>query len=154
MVVGLLGAVGRGALLRRGVRIPGARGSPDRSSPRALDPRLMLRLVRSWRYLLGVGLDGLAFLFSLAALRTPAAVRRAVDRRQFLGGDGRARGDLPAAEAPSPDKIGVAVVVAGLIMVGMSSAEESAGRRRVRRRTGGCWSPRSCWPRWPFRWPG
>ena len=35
-----------------------------------LDPRLLGRLLRSWKYVVGVGLDGLGFLLSLAAVRT------------------------------------------------------------------------------------
>ena len=35
-----------------------------------LDPRLLLRLVKSWRYLLGLALDGFAFLLSIVALQT------------------------------------------------------------------------------------
>ena len=35
-----------------------------------LDPRLLLRLVRSWPYLLGLALDGVGFLLSIVALQT------------------------------------------------------------------------------------
>ena len=44
-----------------------ARSVPDAEG---LDPRFLIRLLHSWRYLLGVGLDGLGFLLALVAVRT------------------------------------------------------------------------------------
>ena len=46
-----------------------ARGSRAAPTATGLDPRLMTRLLRSWPFLFGLGLDGLGFLFELAALR-------------------------------------------------------------------------------------
>jgi drug/metabolite transporter (DMT)-like permease len=42
-----------------------ARAAPDSAG---LDPRLLVRLLRSWRFLLGITLDTLGFVFELAAL--------------------------------------------------------------------------------------
>ena len=47
-----------------------AQGSRAAPTAQGLDPRLITRLVRSRPFLLGLGLDGLGFLFELAALRT------------------------------------------------------------------------------------
>ena len=48
-------------------------------SVEGLDPRILVRLVRSWRYLVGVGLDGLGFVLSLVAVRAlPLFVVQAV----------------------------------------------------------------------------
>jgi drug/metabolite transporter (DMT)-like permease len=47
-----------------------ARGSRAAPTATGLDLRLLTRLLRSWPFLLGLGLDGLGFVFELAALRT------------------------------------------------------------------------------------
>lgn len=89
-----------------------------------LDPNLVLRLMRSWRYLLGLGLDGVGFLLTLVAVQSlPLFVVQsvvasflaitAVLGALFLG--------MPVSRA---DRIGLTVTVAGLILVGLSAAED------------------------------
>ena len=69
MVAGLLGAFaaafcyGVGSILQ-------AVAARRTHSAEGLDPRLLIRLFGSWPYLLGLGLDGFAFLLSIAALRS------------------------------------------------------------------------------------
>jgi len=46
-----------------------ARGSREVPTAKGVDPRLLARLARSWPFVIGVSLDGLGFLFELAALR-------------------------------------------------------------------------------------
>src|SRR6476660_3983525 len=69
MVLGLLGAFG--AALCYGVgSVLQALAARRTATVEGLDPRLLLRLLKSWRYLVGVGLDGLGFVLSIAAVRT------------------------------------------------------------------------------------
>lgn len=125
MLVGLLGALA--AALCYGVAsVLQALAARQVKQVNGLDPRLILRLVRSWRFLLGVGLDALAFLFSLAALRTLPlfAVQSIV--ASFLAVTAILGVIFLRMTLRRLDKIGVAVVVLGLILVGLSAAEESA----------------------------
>lgn len=91
-----------------------------------LDPRLLLRLARSWQYLLGLALDALAFVLSIAALRTlPLFVVQAIVA-SFLAVTavlGAVVLHMPLRRA---DKLGVAVVIIGLVLVGLSAAEDHA----------------------------
>ena len=69
MLLGLLGAVG--AALCYGVgSVLQALAARRTTSAEGLDPRLLLRLARSWQYVVGLALDGVAFLLSIVALRS------------------------------------------------------------------------------------
>lgn len=125
MVLGLLGAIGAAACY--GVASVLQALAARRTEPVAgLDPRLLLRLVKSWPYVVGLGLDGLAFLLSIVALRTLPlfAVQSIV--ASFLA----VTAVLGAVVLKMPlrrrDTIGVAVVILGLVLVGMSAAEDSS----------------------------
>ena len=61
MIWGLLGALGA-AVCYGGASILQALAARQERTTEGLDPRLLLRLVKSWRYLLGLALDGFAFL--------------------------------------------------------------------------------------------
>lgn len=89
-----------------------------------LDPRLLVRLLHSWRYVLGVGTDALGFLLSLVAVRAlPLFVVQSVVASSlavtavlgavFLG-----------MRLVRADRIGLVVVVAGLVLVGSSATED------------------------------
>jgi drug/metabolite transporter (DMT)-like permease len=123
MVLGLLGAFG--AAVCYGVAsVFQALAARQTQATEGLDPRLMLRLVRSWRYLLGLALDGLAFLLSIAALRSlPLFVVQAI-----VAGFLAITAILGAIVLRMPllrsDKIGIGVVVAGLVLVALSAAED------------------------------
>ncbi|MBC2934561.1 hypothetical protein [Nocardioides sp. zg-1228] len=89
-----------------------------------LDPRLLVRLLRNWRYVLGVCLDGLGFLLSLVAVRSlPLFVVQSVVA-SFLA----ITAILGAVFLRMPlrrlDRIGLVVVVAGLVLVGVSATED------------------------------
>ncbi|MET0694874.1 MAG: hypothetical protein ABWY56_13155 [Propionibacteriaceae bacterium] len=69
MVLGLLGAIG--AAVCYGVAsVLQALAARRTDTVEGLDPRLLLRLAKSWQYVLGLALDGFAFLLSIVALRT------------------------------------------------------------------------------------
>lgn len=65
LVCALLAAVAYGAASV--MQAAAARGTEE--SAGGVDPRLLLRVLKQWRYLLGLGLDFLGFIAQLAALR-------------------------------------------------------------------------------------
>ena len=126
MVIGLLGAFA--AAICYGVAsVLQALAARQTESADGLDPRLMLRLVRSWRYLLGLGLDGLAFVFSIAALRTLPLFAVQAIVASFLAVTAILGTIFLDLKLRRLDQVGVVAVVIGLIMVGSSAAPESAG---------------------------
>lgn len=123
MLLGLLGAFG--AALAYGVAsVLQALAARRQATVEGLDPRLFLRLLRSWPYLLGLGLDGLGFLMSTAALRTlPLFVVQAIVS-SFLAVTAVLGAVVLKMPLTRNDKIGLTVVVAGLVLVGASAAED------------------------------
>ena len=123
MVLGLLAAFG--AAVCYGVAsVLQALAARQTEAAEGLDPRLMLRLARSWRYLLGLGLDGFAFLLSLVALRSLPlfAVQSIV--ASFLAITAILGAIVLRMPLRRSDKIGIGVVVAGLVLVALSAAED------------------------------
>jgi len=126
MVLGLLGALG--AAVCYGVAsVLQALAARRAETAEGLDPRLLLRLAKSWQYVLGLALDGLAFLLSIVALRTLPlfAVQSIV--ASFLAITAVLGAIVLKMPLRRRDKIGVAVVILGLVLVGMSAAEDAAG---------------------------
>lgn len=125
MLVGLLGAFG--AALCYGIgSVLQAVAARDTETAEGLDPRLLLRLARSWRYLLGVGLDGLGFVLSIAAVRTlPLFVVQSIVA-SFLAVTAIVGAVVLHMPLRRADKIGLAVVIGGLVLVGLSAAEDRA----------------------------
>lgn len=90
-----------------------------------LDPRLLVRLLRSWKYLLGVGLDGLGFLLGLVAVRSlPLFVVQSIVA-SFLAITAVLGAIFLKMPLSRRDKVGIAVVVIGLVLVGSSAAEDA-----------------------------
>ena len=125
MVIGLVGAIaaalcyGLGSVLQA---IAARRTTPAES----LDPRLLLRLARSWQYVLGVGLDTLGFVLSLAAVRTlPLFVVQAIVA-SFLAVTAVVGAVVLKMQLRRADRIGLVVVICGLVLVGLSAAEDGA----------------------------
>lgn len=123
MALGLIGAFG--AALCYGVgSVLQALAARQTSAAESLDPRLLLRLLKSWRYLVGLGLDGLGFLLSIAAVRTlplfavQSIIASSLAVTAVLGAV------VLHMRLSKADKIGLVVVVAGLILVGCSAAED------------------------------
>jgi drug/metabolite transporter (DMT)-like permease len=98
-----------------------ARTEPTRAE---IDPRLLARLLRNWRFLVGTGLDLLGFLFELAALRTlplflvQAAVAASLAVTALLA----AR--LLHERLGPAEWAGVAAVCVGLALLGLSAGRE------------------------------
>ncbi|MFI1994483.1 hypothetical protein [Actinoplanes sp. NPDC020271] len=124
MILGLIGAFGS-ALCYGIASVLQALAARQTAAVDGLDVRLMLRLSQSWRYLLGLAIDGAAFLLSLAALRTlPLFVVQSVVA-SFLAVTAVLSAVVLKTALPRVDKIGIAVVVVGLILVGLSAAEDA-----------------------------
>ena len=93
-------------------------------SVEGLDPRLLVRLLRSWKYLVGVGLDGLGFVLSLAAVRAlPLFVVQAVVA-SFLAVTAVLGAIFLKMPLTRRDRFGLGVVVLGLALVGASASED------------------------------
>ena len=98
-----------------------ARGT---DSVERLDPRLLVRLLHSWRYVLGVGLDGLGFVLSLVAVRAlPLFVVQAVVA-SFLAVTAILGAIFLRMPLTRGDRVGLGVVVLGLALVASSAAED------------------------------
>lgn len=123
MTLGLVSALGA-ALCYGSASVLEAFASRRTAASVGLDPRLVVRLLRSWQYLLGLGLDGLAFLLSIVALRSlPLFVVQAVVASSLA-----VTAVLGALVLRMPlsrtDRIGIGVVITGLVLVGLSAAED------------------------------
>ena len=125
MLLGLLGAVG--AALCYGVgSVLQALAARRTTSAEGLDPRLLLRLVRSWQYVVGLALDGVAFLLSIVALRSLPLFTVQSIVASFLAVTAVLGAIVLKTPLSRADKIGVGVVVLGLVLVGSSAAEDRA----------------------------
>ncbi|WP_249999207.1 hypothetical protein [Actinoplanes sp. M2I2] len=123
MGLGLVGALGS-ALCYGIASVLQALAVRGTAAADGLDPRLLVRLARSWRYLLGLAVDGLAFLLSLVALRTlPLFVVQSVVA-SFLAVTAVLGALVLKMRLRRGDRIGIAVVIAGLVLVGLSAAED------------------------------
>lgn len=125
MLVGLVCAVG--ASLCYGIgSVLQAVAAGDADSPAHLDPRLLLRLIRTWRYLLGLALDGVGFVLSLVALGSlPLYVVQSVVA-SFLAVTAVAGVVLMRTRVQRSEQVALVVVVLGLALVGLSAAPQSA----------------------------
>jgi drug/metabolite transporter (DMT)-like permease len=123
MVLGLIGALG--SALGYGVASVLQALAVRRTAPAdGLDLRLMVRLSRSWLYLLGLAVDALAFLLSLVALRSlPLFVVQSIVA-SFLAVTAVLGALVLKMPLRPADKIGIAVVIVGLVLVALSAAED------------------------------
>ena len=124
MCHGLLGALARHLL--RAASILQALAARRERTVEGLDPRLLLRLAKSWQYLLGLGLDGFAFLLSIVALQTMPLFAVQAIVSSFLAITAVLGAIFLKMPLTRRDKVALTVVIGGLIMVGMSAAEDTA----------------------------
>jgi drug/metabolite transporter (DMT)-like permease len=123
MIWGLLGALGA-ALCYGGASILQALAAREETTTEGLDPRLLLRLVKSWRYLLGLALDGFAFVLSIAALQTMPLFAVQAIVSSFLAITAVLGAVFLKMPLTRRDKVALGVVIGGLVMVGLSAAED------------------------------
>ncbi len=123
MLFGLLGALG--AAVCYGVAsVLQAVAARRTTASAGLDPRLLLRLVRSWPYLVGLALDGSAFLLSIAALRSLPLFAVQAIVASFLAITAVLGALVLKMPLSRTDKVGIGVVIGGLVLVGLSAAED------------------------------
>ncbi|MET9170629.1 DMT family transporter [Streptomyces misionensis] len=88
---------------------------------------LLLRALRQWRYLVGLGLDGLGFLFQIAALRTLPIYAVGAALAASLAVTAVVAARLLAVQLSGTEWGAVGVVCAGLAMLGLASGPEGGG---------------------------
>jgi drug/metabolite transporter (DMT)-like permease len=125
MTVGLACAMGTSLCYGIGSVLQAVAAAEADSVPR-LDPLLLLRLVRAWRYVLGLVLDGVGFVLSLVALRSlPLYVVQAVVA-SFLAVTAVVGALFLGTRLRRIEWVALAVVVLGLVLVGFSAASQEA----------------------------
>ena len=124
MLVGLACAVG--ASLCYGIgSVLQAIAAADTDSAAHLDPRLLLRLLKAWPYVLGLALDGAGFVLSLVALRSlPLYVVQAVVA-SFLAVTAVVGAVFLGTRVRMLEGVALAGVVLGLALVSLSAAPDS-----------------------------
>jgi drug/metabolite transporter (DMT)-like permease len=124
MIVGLVCAVG--ASLCYGIgSVLQAIAAADADAAAHLDPRLLLRLLKAWPYVLGLVLDGAGFVLSLVALRSlPLYVVQAVVA-SFLAVTAVVGAVFLGTRLRLLEWVALAGVVLGLALVSLSATPES-----------------------------
>lgn len=125
MPLGLACALGAALAYGCGSVLQAAAAAATRSAER-LDPRLLLTLLRGWRYPVGLALDGLGFLLSLVALRTlPLYVVQSVVSG-FLAVTALVGVVVLGLRLQRREVAALGAVIVGLALVGLSAAPASA----------------------------
>ncbi|SER36436.1 hypothetical protein SAMN04487983_101550 [Streptomyces sp. yr375] len=102
-----------------------ARAAADSGTgERGGDAALLLRAVRQWRYLAGLGLDGLGFLFQIAALRSVPIYAVGAALAASLAVTAVVAARLLRVRLSRMEWLAVGVVCAGLAMLALASGTE------------------------------
>lgn len=88
------------------------------------DAALLLRALRQWRYLAGLGLDGLGFVFQIAALRSLPIYAVGAALASSLAVTAVVAARLLGVRLRGTEWAAVGVVCAGLAMLGLASGAE------------------------------
>lgn len=88
------------------------------------DAALLLRALRQWRYLAGLGLDGLGFVFQIAALRSLPIYAVGAALASSLAVTAVVAARLLGVRLSGTEWAAVGVVCAGLAMLGLASGAE------------------------------
>ncbi|GGZ52412.1 hypothetical protein [Streptomyces subrutilus] len=92
-----------------------------------VDPALFLRAVRQWRYLAGLGLDAVGFVLQIIALRHVPIYAVGAALAASLAVTAVVAARLLRVRLSRTEWGAVAVVCAGLLMLGLASGEEGSG---------------------------
>ncbi len=92
-----------------------------------VDPALLLRAARQWRYLLGLGLDAAGFVLQIIALRHIPIYAVGAALAASLAVTAVVAARLLRVRLSGTEWAAVAVVCAGLLMLGLASGEEGSG---------------------------
>ncbi|MEU4349887.1 hypothetical protein [Streptomyces sp. NPDC023838] len=102
-----------------------ARAVPaEAGSDAGVDPALLLRAVRQWRYMAGLGLDGLGFVLQIVALRAVPIYAVGAALAASLAVTAVVAARVLAVRLSGAEWAAVGVVCAGLAMLGLASGEE------------------------------
>ncbi|MCC3767718.1 hypothetical protein [Streptomyces sp. UNOC14_S4] len=89
-----------------------------------VDPVLLLRVLRQWRYLAGLALDGLGFLLELVALRSLPIYAVGAALAASLAVTAVVASRVLGVRLSGPEWGGVGVVCGGLALLGLASGAE------------------------------
>jgi drug/metabolite transporter (DMT)-like permease len=92
-----------------------------------VDPALLLRAVRQWRYVVGLGLDGLGFVLQIVALRSIPIYAVGAALAASLAVTAVVASRLLRVRLSGVEWGAVGVVCAGLAMLGLASGDEGEG---------------------------
>ncbi|MGW5866051.1 hypothetical protein ACWFRJ_28140 [Streptomyces sp. NPDC055239] len=92
-----------------------------------VDPALLLRAVKQWRYVVGLGLDGLGFLLQIVALRSIPIYAVGAALAASLAVTAVVASRLLRVRLSGVEWAAVGVVCAGLAMLGLASGDEGKG---------------------------
>jgi len=98
------------------------------SSDSGVDPALLLRALRQWRYLAGLALDGLGFLLQVAALRLVPIYVVAAAIGASLAVTAILSAWILSARLSAMEWAAVVVVCLGLAMLGLAAGPEGTER--------------------------
>ncbi|MEU0919700.1 hypothetical protein ACFW6N_13470 [Streptomyces cyaneofuscatus] len=101
-----------------------ARAATRPGSGAGVDPALLLRAVRQWRYIAGLALDGLGFVLQIVALRALPIYAVGAALAASLAVTAVVAARLLAVRLSPTEWAAVAVVCAGLGMLGLASGQE------------------------------
>ncbi|WP_432152310.1 hypothetical protein [Streptomyces sp. bgisy029] len=101
-----------------------ARAASRPGSGAGVDPALLLRAVRQWRYVAGLTLDGLGFVLQIVALRALPIYAVGAALAASLAVTAVVAARLLAVRLSRAEWAAVAVVCAGLGMLGLASGKE------------------------------
>lgn len=92
-----------------------------------VDTALLLRALRQWRYLAGLGLDGIGFVLQIIALRSIPIYAVGAALAASLAVTAVVAARLLKVRLSGTEWGAVGVVCAGLLMLGLASGEEGSG---------------------------
>lgn len=128
MLIGLLLALGTSVCYGTATVLQAAATrSVDTGSDSGVDAVLLWRALRQWRYLLGIGLDGLGFLLQVAALRLVPIYVVAAAIAASLAVTAIVAAWLLSTRLSPVEWGAVAVVCASLAMLGFAAGPEGSG---------------------------
>ena len=129
MLIGLLLALGCSVCYGTATVLQAAatRSVDAGDSDSGVDPALLLRALRQWRYLVGIGLDGLGFVLQVAALRLVPIYVVAAAIAGSLAVTAIVAAWVLSTRLSAIEWAAVAVVCASLAMLGLAAGPEGTG---------------------------
>jgi drug/metabolite transporter (DMT)-like permease len=128
MLIGLLLALGCSVCYGTATVLQAAATrSVDTGSDSGVDPALLLRALRQWRYLVGIGLDGLGFVLQIGALRLVPIYVVAAAIAASLAVTAIVAAWILSVRLSPMEWAAVAVVCGSLAMLGVAAGPEGSG---------------------------